>query len=108
MQTAKAALELYYQHRPRKPVVAVIYTHSHADHFGGARGLISEADAASGQVKVIAPDGFMEHAVAENVIAGNAMSRRAQYPVRHAAAGRRRAARSMPGSARRWRRAASR
>ena len=79
VQTAKAALELYYQHRPRKPVVALIYTHSHADHFGGARGLISEADAASGQVKVIAPDGFMEHAVAENVIAGNAMSRRAQY-----------------------------
>jgi len=79
VQTAKAALELYYQHRPKKPVVALIYTHSHADHFGGARGLISEADAASGQVKVIAPEGFMEHAVAENVIAGNAMSRRAQY-----------------------------
>jgi alkyl sulfatase BDS1-like metallo-beta-lactamase superfamily hydrolase len=79
VQSAKAALELYYQHRPKKPVVALIYTHSHADHFGGARGLISEADAASGQVKVIAPDGFMERAVAENVIAGNAMSRRAQY-----------------------------
>jgi len=77
--TAKAALELYYQHRPKKPVVALIYSHSHIDHFGGARGLISEADAASGKVKVIAPAGFMEHAVAENVIAGNAMSRRAQY-----------------------------
>jgi len=79
VQTAKAALELYYQHRPRKPVVALIYTHSHADHFGGARGLISAEDAASGKVKVIAPDGFMDHAVAENIIAGNAMSRRAQY-----------------------------
>ncbi|NVN87899.1 MAG: MBL fold metallo-hydrolase [Rhodopseudomonas sp.] len=79
VQTAKAALDLYYQHRPRKPIVALIYSHSHADHFGGARGLISEADAASGKVKVIAPDGFMEHAVAENVIAGNAMSRRAQF-----------------------------
>jgi alkyl sulfatase BDS1-like metallo-beta-lactamase superfamily hydrolase len=78
-ETAKAALDLYLQHRPAKPVAAVIYTHSHADHFGGARGVMSEADAASGKVKVIAPDGFMEHAVAENVIAGNAMSRRAQY-----------------------------
>lgn len=78
-ETAKAALDLYLKHRPAKPVAAVIYTHSHADHFGGAKGVITEADAASGKVKVIAPDGFMEHAVAENVIAGNAMSRRAQY-----------------------------
>jgi alkyl sulfatase BDS1-like metallo-beta-lactamase superfamily hydrolase len=78
-ETAKAALDLFLQNRPAKPVAAVIYTHSHADHFGGAKGVMSEADAASGKVKVIAPDGFMEHAVAENVIAGNAMSRRAQY-----------------------------
>jgi alkyl sulfatase BDS1-like metallo-beta-lactamase superfamily hydrolase len=78
-ETAKAALDLYLAHRPARPVVAVIYTHSHADHFGGAKGVMSVEDAASGKVKVIAPDGFMEHAVAENVIAGNAMSRRAQY-----------------------------
>jgi alkyl sulfatase BDS1-like metallo-beta-lactamase superfamily hydrolase len=78
-ETAKAALDLYLANRPAKPVAAVIYTHSHADHFGGARGVMSVEDAASGKVKVIAPDGFMEHAVAENVIAGNAMSRRAQY-----------------------------
>jgi alkyl sulfatase BDS1-like metallo-beta-lactamase superfamily hydrolase len=78
-ETAKAALDLYLANRPAKPVVAVIYTHSHADHFGGAKGVMSVEDAASGKVKVIAPDGFMEHAVAENVIAGNAMSRRAQY-----------------------------
>lgn len=78
-ETAKAALELYLKNRPAKPVAAVIYTHSHADHFGGAKGVISEDDARQGKVKVIAPDGFMEHAVAENVIAGNAMSRRAQY-----------------------------
>ena len=79
-ETAKAALELYLKNRPAKPVVAVIYTHSHADHFGGARrAVISEEDAKSGKVKVIAPDRFMEHAVAENVIAGNAMRRRAQY-----------------------------
>jgi alkyl sulfatase BDS1-like metallo-beta-lactamase superfamily hydrolase len=78
-ETAKAALELYLKNRPAKPVAAVIYSHSHADHFGGAKGVITEDDARQGKVKVIAPDGFMEHAVAENVIAGNAMSRRAQY-----------------------------
>jgi alkyl sulfatase BDS1-like metallo-beta-lactamase superfamily hydrolase len=78
-ETAKAALDLYLQNRPVRPVIAVIYSHSHADHFGGGKGVMSEADAASGKVMVIAPDGFMEHAVAENVIAGNAMSRRAQY-----------------------------
>ncbi|CCE06381.1 putative alkyl sulfatase [Bradyrhizobium sp. STM 3843] len=78
-ETAKAALELYLKHRPAKPVVAVIYTHSHIDHFGGAKGVITADDAAAGKVKVIAPDGFMEHAVAENVIAGTAMTRRAQY-----------------------------
>ncbi|MBX9820624.1 alkyl/aryl-sulfatase [Afipia birgiae] len=78
-ETAKAALDLYLKNRPLRPVAAVIYTHSHADHFGGAKGVISEDDARQGKVKVIAPDGFMEHAVAENVIAGNAMSRRAQY-----------------------------
>jgi alkyl sulfatase BDS1-like metallo-beta-lactamase superfamily hydrolase len=79
IETAKAALELYLQNRPAKPVVAVIYSHSHIDHFGGAKGVMSAEDAASGKVRVIGPDGFMEHAVAENVIAGNAMSRRAQY-----------------------------
>jgi alkyl sulfatase BDS1-like metallo-beta-lactamase superfamily hydrolase len=78
-ETAKAALDLYLAHRPAKPVAAVIYTHSHADHFGGAKGVMSAEDAASGRVKVIAPDGFMEHAVAENIIAGNAMRRRAQF-----------------------------
>ncbi len=78
-ETAKAALDLYLANRPAKPVAAVIYTHSHIDHFGGAKGVITEADASQGKVKVIAPDGFMEHAVAENVIAGNAMGRRAQF-----------------------------
>jgi len=78
-ETAKAALELYYQNRPKKPVKAVIYTHSHADHFGGVKGVTSEEDVAAGRVKIYAPEGFMDHAVAENVIAGNAMSRRATY-----------------------------
>ncbi len=59
-----------------KPVVAVIYTHSHADHFGGVRGVVDEADVASGKVKIVVPDGFMDHAIAENVMAGNAMTRR--------------------------------
>jgi alkyl sulfatase BDS1-like metallo-beta-lactamase superfamily hydrolase len=78
-EVAQAAIELYFKHRPRRPVVAVIYSHSHVDHWGGVRALVSEADAAAGKVKIIAPAGFMEEAVGENVIAGNAMSRRAQY-----------------------------
>ena len=62
-----------------RPVVAVIYAHSHVDHFGGVRGVVDEADVRSGKVKVIAPEGFMDNAIAENVLAGNAMSRRANY-----------------------------
>jgi len=78
-ETAKAALDLYFQHRPKKPVVAVIYTHSHVDHYGGVRGVVNEADVKSGKVKVYAPLGFMDAAVAENIMAGTAMSRRASY-----------------------------
>lgn len=78
-ETAKAALELYYQHRPRKTVLAVIYTHSHVDHYGGVRGVVTPEDVARGKVKIIAPQGFLEAAVSENVYAGNAMSRRAIY-----------------------------
>lgn len=78
-ETAKAALELYYKHRPKKPVVAVIYTHSHVDHYGGVRGVVDEKDVKAGKVKIYAPAGFLEHAVAENVMAGTAMSRRASY-----------------------------
>ncbi|MFS2126370.1 alkyl/aryl-sulfatase [Pseudomonas sp. Pseusp97] len=78
-ETAHAALELYYQHRPHKPVLAVAYSHSHADHFGGVRGVVDEADVKSGKVKIYAPSGFMEHAISENILAGNAMMRRAQF-----------------------------
>ena len=78
-EVAKAALDLYYQHRPQKPVVAVIYTHSHVDHYGGVKGVVSEADVASGKVHIYAPEGFLEESVSENVFAGNAMSRRAIY-----------------------------
>lgn len=79
VETARAALELYHAHRPLRPVVAVIYTHSHADHFGGVRGVTNDADVAAGRTIVLAPQGFMKHAVSENVIAGTAMSRRAAY-----------------------------
>jgi alkyl sulfatase BDS1-like metallo-beta-lactamase superfamily hydrolase len=78
-ETARAALALYHAHRPYKPVGTVIYTHGHVDHFGGVRGVIDEAAVNSGKVQVIAPAGFMETAVAENILAGNAMSRRSQY-----------------------------
>ncbi|MGB9318272.1 MAG: alkyl sulfatase dimerization domain-containing protein [Pseudolabrys sp.] len=77
---ARAGLKLAMETlKSSKPVVAVIYTHSHADHFGGVRGVVDEADVRSGKVKLIAPDGFMDNAIAENVLAGNAMSRRANY-----------------------------
>jgi alkyl sulfatase BDS1-like metallo-beta-lactamase superfamily hydrolase len=78
-EAAAAALDLYYAHRPRRPIVAVIYTHSHADHFGGVKGLISAEDAAAGRLAVIAPAGFMAAVGGENVLAGLPMSRRAQY-----------------------------
>ncbi len=79
VEAARAALGLYLARRPARPVVAVVYTHSHVDHFGGVKGVTSDADVAAGKVRVIAPEGFLEHAVAENIIAGNAMSRRANY-----------------------------
>jgi alkyl sulfatase BDS1-like metallo-beta-lactamase superfamily hydrolase len=78
-ETARAALDLYYQNRPRKPVVAVIYSHSHVDHAGGVRGIVDEADVKSGRVKIFAPEGFLEDFVAENLFAGTAMGRRASY-----------------------------
>jgi hypothetical protein len=79
-EVAAAALALYRAHRGgERRVVAVIYTHSHADHFGGVLGVTSEADVASGAVAVLAPEGFVEHAVQENVYAGTAMARRATY-----------------------------
>jgi alkyl sulfatase BDS1-like metallo-beta-lactamase superfamily hydrolase len=79
METAKAALALYYANRPQKPIVAVIYTHSHVDHFGGSRGVVTPELVLKDHFQIVAPDGFVEHAVSENVIAGTAMRRRAQY-----------------------------
>jgi alkyl sulfatase BDS1-like metallo-beta-lactamase superfamily hydrolase len=79
METAKAALDLVYQHLAKKPVVALIYTHTHGDHYGGAKGIVSDADVRAGGVRVVAPEGFMEHSVRENVFAGTAMARRSVY-----------------------------
>ncbi|GAB6036499.1 alkyl sulfatase dimerization domain-containing protein [Fundidesulfovibrio butyratiphilus] len=78
-ETAKAALDLYYAQRPKKPVVAVIYSHSHVDHYGGVRGVVDEKDVVSGKVKIVAPKGFLEAAITENLLAGQAMGRRAAY-----------------------------
>ncbi|MCC8938170.1 MBL fold metallo-hydrolase [Bradyrhizobium sp. Arg68] len=78
IEGARAAMELYFQHRGKRPVAAVIFTHTHTDHWGGARGVLDDAMLAAG-VPIIAPNFFMEHAVSENIIAGPAMLRRAQY-----------------------------
>src|SRR6201747_1416255 len=78
-EQAVAAMALYTQNRPRKPVVAVIYTHPHTDHFGGVKGVVSEEEVRAGKVKIFAPDRFMDYAVADNIVAGNAMFRRSLY-----------------------------
>ncbi|MDO8149821.1 alkyl/aryl-sulfatase [Isoptericola sp. b408] len=78
-ETAAAALALYREHRGDRPVTGVIYSHSHVDHFGGVKGVTTQEEVDAGRVPVLAPEGFVEHAVAENVYAGTAMSRRAGY-----------------------------
>ncbi|MDO5537065.1 MAG: alkyl sulfatase dimerization domain-containing protein [Desulfovibrionaceae bacterium] len=79
IESARAALELFFRHFEKKPIRGVIVTHSHADHFGGVAGVIDPADAASGKIPLVAPAGFMEEAVSENVYAGQAMKRRGLY-----------------------------
>lgn len=78
-ETAEYALNFYYDHRPKKPVSAVFFTHSHTDHFGGIEGVVSKEDVENGKVKIYAPSGFLEHAIEENIYAGTAMTRRAYY-----------------------------
>ena len=78
-ETARAALALVNEKLGKRPVVGVVFSHSHGDHFGGVRGVVDEADVASGKVMLIAPEGFMEAAISENVFAGNAMTRRLQW-----------------------------
>jgi alkyl sulfatase BDS1-like metallo-beta-lactamase superfamily hydrolase len=79
IEGARAAMALYFQHRGKRPVAAVIFTHTHTDHWGGARGVLDDAVLADSRIPIIAPNLFMEHAVSENIIAGPAMLRRAQY-----------------------------
>ena len=78
-ETARAALELVNQHLGERPVVAVVYSHSHVDHFGGVLGVVTEDDVKRGKVQILAPVGFLKHAIAENVYTGTAMTRRAFY-----------------------------
>ncbi|MGW3416172.1 alkyl/aryl-sulfatase [Streptomyces sp. NPDC000888] len=77
VECAAAALALYREHRGQRPVTGLVYTHSHGDHFGGARGVLPHGTEEG--VPVLAPAGFLEHAVSENVYAGNAMVRRASF-----------------------------
>ena len=78
-ETARAALAFVNEKLGKRPVVAVIISHPHGDHFGGIRGVVSEEDVKSGKVPIIAPKGFLEEAISENMFAGNAMLRRKSY-----------------------------
>ncbi|MCA1380939.1 alkyl sulfatase BDS1-like metallo-beta-lactamase superfamily hydrolase [Bradyrhizobium yuanmingense] len=79
LETGRAAYDIVSQHLGKRPVLAVVYSHSHGDHFGGVRGLVDEADVRAGKVQIFAPQNFTEHAISEFVIAGNAMGRRGIY-----------------------------
>ena len=78
-ETSRAGLELANRELGERPVVAVIHTHSHADHFAGVLGVITAEQAASGEVPVIAPRDFVDESLAENILAGNVMNRRADF-----------------------------
>jgi alkyl sulfatase BDS1-like metallo-beta-lactamase superfamily hydrolase len=78
-ECAAAALALYREHRGERPVTGLLYTHSHVDHFGGARGVVSPEEVEAREIPILAPSGFLHHAVSENVFAGTAMGRRAGY-----------------------------
>jgi alkyl sulfatase BDS1-like metallo-beta-lactamase superfamily hydrolase len=78
-ETARAAKELLDEHVGEMPVVAIVYSHNHGDHWAGVRGLVDEGDVSSGEVQIIAPRNFMLHAISEQVFAGNAMNRRMYY-----------------------------
>jgi alkyl sulfatase BDS1-like metallo-beta-lactamase superfamily hydrolase len=85
-ETAAAALALYRKHRDpdgKRKLHTVMYSHSHGDHFGGVAGLCTQAQVDVGEVNIIAPSGFMHHAVAENVVGGVPMARRAQFQFGH-------------------------
>lgn len=73
-ESASKAIELFRKHKGNDPITGIIFTHSHIDHFGGIKGIIENAD-----IPIVAPDGFFEEALSENLLAGNAMSRRSSY-----------------------------
>jgi alkyl sulfatase BDS1-like metallo-beta-lactamase superfamily hydrolase len=79
VEAAQAAMALVDETLGKRPVTGLIYSHSHGDHFGGARGVLDAAAVEAGKVPVIAPAGFMEEATSENVMAGAAMMRRAAF-----------------------------
>ena len=78
-ETAAAALSFARKHLGDKPIVAMIFTHSHIDHFGGVLGILSAEQVEAEQIRIIAPEGFMDEATSENIIAGPAMGRRAMF-----------------------------
>ena len=78
-ESAAAAMAFAEQHLGKKPVSGLVFTHAHADHFGGALGVMSQEDAAQRKVPIVAPAGFMEEATSENVLVGTAMGRRSVY-----------------------------
>ncbi|MDO5537169.1 MAG: MBL fold metallo-hydrolase, partial [Desulfovibrionaceae bacterium] len=79
VETAKAAIELFFRHFERKPVRGFVVTHSHADHFGGIAGVVDPSEIRSGRVRMVVPKKFMEESVSENIFVGSAMKRRALY-----------------------------
>ena len=79
-EAMRAAWKLFQQHKGEGlPVTAVVYSHSHGDHWGGVRGVVDEADVRAGKVQILAPRDFMDYTISENVYAGNAMNRRLFY-----------------------------
>lgn len=83
-ETGAAAFALYQEHRGTdRAIKGIIYTHSHADHFGGVRGFVTDEEVQQNDIKILAPEGFLEHAISENVYTGTAMSRRAAYMYLH-------------------------
>ncbi|GKY89899.1 alkyl/aryl-sulfatase [Sinisalibacter aestuarii] len=81
IDSARTGIELYFEHRGKRPITGVIFTHTHEDHWGGTLGVLTEEEIAAGEIPIIAPDQFIENAVSENIIAGPAMRRRILYQV---------------------------
>ncbi len=79
VECSRAAFELVTENLGSRPVTGIVMSHPHVDHYGGIKGIVSEEEVAERSIPIIVPAGFAEHAVAENVYAGNAMGRRASY-----------------------------